>query len=58
MDSKLILLNYQIEYIRTKLYKVLLSKGLTNKKVINYSQQLDELSNKYINTCLKLKKAA
>lgn len=58
MDSKLILLNYQIEYVRNKLYKVLLSKDITDKKVISYSHQLDKLLNEYLNTSLSLNKAA
>lgn len=58
MDSKLILLNYQIEYVRNKLYKALLSKGMTDKKVINYSHQLDRLLNEYLSTSLSLHKAA
>jgi hypothetical protein len=58
MDSKLILLNYQIEYVRNKLYKALLSKGMTDKKVINYSHQLDRLLNEYLSTSLSLHTAA
>lgn len=58
MDSKLILLNYQIEYVRNKLYKALLSKGMTDKKVISYSHQLDRLLNEYLSTSLSLHKAA
>lgn len=58
MDSKLILLDYQIEYVRNKLYKILLSKDITDKKVINYSHQLDRLLNEYLSTSLSLHKAA
>lgn len=58
MNSKLILLSYQIEYVRNKLYKALLSKAMTDKKVINYSRQLDKLLNEYLSTSLSLNKAA
>ena len=58
MNLKLILLNFQIEHLRNRLYDLLSKRSFDDEKVLEYSVKLDKLLNEHLIASINFKKAA